>query len=218
MKLSTRSEYACLALIDLARHRDEGYLITAAIAERQEVPKQYLEQILLILKRAGYVRSRRGTGGGYRLARDPAAISLAEVIRLLDGALAPVESVSRYFYEPPPSAAARRCSSIPGDPRLRLRQAGEHHPSPTSPGNRQRSGGVSETRRRGSLRSSPQEEVDRAAGPGRRRFVSQARRVWSGGAPPSPRSPRLAQPSPLRGGERGSSPHSLRSLGTLLLS
>jgi Rrf2 family cysteine metabolism transcriptional repressor len=102
MKLSTRSEYACLALIDLAQHRGEGYLTTAAIAERQGVPKQYLEQILLILKRAGYVRSRRGTGGGYRLTGDPAAISMAEVIRLLDGALAPVESVSRYFYEPTP--------------------------------------------------------------------------------------------------------------------
>jgi Rrf2 family cysteine metabolism transcriptional repressor len=102
VKLSTRSEYACLALIDLAQHREERYVPTGAIAERQGVPKQYLEQILLILKRAGYVRSRRGTGGGYRLAGDPAAISMAEVIRLLDGALAPVESVSRYFYEPTP--------------------------------------------------------------------------------------------------------------------
>lgn len=102
MKLSTRSEYACLALIDLARHRDDGYVPTPAVAERQGVPRQYLEQILLILKRGGYVRSRRGTGGGYRLARDPASISMAEVIRLLDGALAPVESVSRYFYEPTP--------------------------------------------------------------------------------------------------------------------
>jgi Rrf2 family protein len=102
MKLSTRSEYACLALIDLAQHRDEGFVPTALIAERQGVPRQYLEQILLILKRAGYVRSRRGTGGGYRLARDAASISMAQVIRLLDGALAPVESVSRYFYEPTP--------------------------------------------------------------------------------------------------------------------
>jgi len=102
VKLSTRSEYACLALIDLARHRDEGFISAAIVAERQEIPRQYLEQILLILKRAGYVRSRRGTGGGYRLAKDPSAISMAEVIRLLDGALAPVESVSRYFYEPTP--------------------------------------------------------------------------------------------------------------------
>ena len=102
MKLSTRSEYACLALIDLARHYGEGFVSTPVIAERQGVPRQYLEQILLLLKRAGYVRSRRGSGGGYRLARDPASISMAEVIRLLDGALAPVESVSRYFYEPTP--------------------------------------------------------------------------------------------------------------------
>jgi Rrf2 family cysteine metabolism transcriptional repressor len=102
VKLSTRSEYACLALIDLAEHRDQGFLPIPAIAERQGLPRNYLEQILLILKRAGYVRSRRGAGGGWRLARDPGAISLAEIIRLLDGALAPVESVSRYFYEPTP--------------------------------------------------------------------------------------------------------------------
>jgi Rrf2 family protein len=58
MKLSTRSEYACLALIDLAQHRAEGWVPTAAIAERQEVPRQYLEQILLILKRGW--RATRG--------------------------------------------------------------------------------------------------------------------------------------------------------------
>jgi Rrf2 family cysteine metabolism transcriptional repressor len=102
VKLSTRSEYACLALIDLAEQRDQGFLPIPAIAERQGLPRNYLEQILLILKRAGYVRSRRGAGGGWRLARDPGTISLAEIIRLLDGALAPVESVSRYFYEPTP--------------------------------------------------------------------------------------------------------------------
>jgi Rrf2 family cysteine metabolism transcriptional repressor len=102
VRLSTRSEYACLALIELAEHRDQGFLPIPTIAERQGLPGDYLEQILLILKRAGYVRSRRGAGGGWRLARDPSAISLAEIIRLLDGALAPVESVSRYFYEPTP--------------------------------------------------------------------------------------------------------------------
>jgi len=115
MKLSTRSEYACLALIDLAQHREEGFVPTPLIAERQEVPRQYLEQILLILKRAGYVRSRRGTGGGYRLARDPASISMAEVIRLLDGALAPVESVSRYFYEPTPISRNPRLLEVFGE-------------------------------------------------------------------------------------------------------
>ena len=115
MKLSTRSEYACLALIDLARHHGEGFVSTAVIAERQGVPRQYLEQILLLLKRAGYVRSRRGTGGGYRLARDPASISMAEVIRLLDGALAPVESVSRYFYEPTPISRNPRLLAVFGE-------------------------------------------------------------------------------------------------------
>ncbi len=115
MKLSTRSEYACLALIDLAQHRDDGFVPTPLIAERQGVPRQYLEQILLILKRAGYVRSRRGTGGGYRLARDASSISMAQVIRLLDGALAPVESVSRYFYEPTPISRNARLLAVFGE-------------------------------------------------------------------------------------------------------
>lgn len=115
MKLSTRSEYACLALIDLAQHRDDGFVPTPLIAERQGVPRQYLEQILLILKRAGYVRSRRGTGGGYRLARDASSISMAQVIRLLDGALAPVESVSRYFYEPTPISRNPRLLAVFGE-------------------------------------------------------------------------------------------------------
>lgn len=99
VRLSARSEYALLALLDLARHHGEGPQTTAALAERNGIPQPYLEQILGTLRKAGYVRSRRGPGGGQTLAREPGAISVAEVLRLLDGALAPVESVSEYFYE-----------------------------------------------------------------------------------------------------------------------
>ena len=102
MKLTSRSEYALLALIHLARHVEQEYIPVAAIASAQGIPVKFLEQILLLLKRARYVRSVTGHGGGYCLAKKPADISLAEVIRLLDGALAPTESVSRYFYEPTP--------------------------------------------------------------------------------------------------------------------
>jgi Rrf2 family cysteine metabolism transcriptional repressor len=112
VKLSKRSEYACLALVDLTEHKDQGYIPTAVIASRQGVPPQYLEQILLILKRAGYVRSRRGTGGGYRLAKSPDSITIAEVLRLLDGALAPVESVSTHFYEPTPISRNEPLTSL----------------------------------------------------------------------------------------------------------
>lgn len=102
MKLTYRSEYALLALIDLAENKKEGVSKTANIAKRKKIPKKYLEQILLVLKRSGYVKSKQGAQGGYKLAKLPEEISLAEIIRLMDGALAPVESVSKYFYESSP--------------------------------------------------------------------------------------------------------------------
>jgi Rrf2 family cysteine metabolism transcriptional repressor len=102
MRLSHRSEYALLALVHLARHEDHGFLTVQAIADAQRIPAKFLEQILLTLKRARYVRSMKGQRGGYALARPARGITLAEVIRLFDGALAPTESVSRYFYEPTP--------------------------------------------------------------------------------------------------------------------
>jgi Rrf2 family protein len=73
-----------------------------AIASAQGIPAKYLEQILLILKRAKYLRSMRGQSGGYSLAKPAEQINLAEIIRLFDGALAPTESVSVYFYESTP--------------------------------------------------------------------------------------------------------------------
>lgn len=102
MKLSAKSEYACLALIDLARRHREGPVTIEDIAVRQGIPKKYLEQILLQLKGAGFVKSRRGAEGGYALARPPESISVAEVLRALDGGLAPVASASRFFYSQSP--------------------------------------------------------------------------------------------------------------------
>lgn len=102
MKLTSKSEYALLALVYLTRHRGEGYVPVQVIAKAQEIPPKFLEQILLTLKRAHYLRSMKGKDGGYQVAKDPGKVTLAEVIRLFDGALAPTESVSRYFYEPTP--------------------------------------------------------------------------------------------------------------------
>ncbi|HOX05243.1 MAG TPA: Rrf2 family transcriptional regulator [Planctomycetota bacterium] len=102
MKLSTRSEYACLALLDLAERHGKGAVKTEDIARRRKIPRKYLEQILLQLQRAGYVQSRRGAHGGHSLARAPEEISLAEIIRKMDGALAPTKAVSKFFYEPGP--------------------------------------------------------------------------------------------------------------------
>jgi len=102
LRLSTKSEYAFLALIDLAANFNGGYTKIAGITERHCIPRKYLEQIMLVLKGGGYVQSRMGPDGGYRLGKKPEDITLAEIIRLLDGALAPVLSVSAYFYEPSP--------------------------------------------------------------------------------------------------------------------
>lgn len=102
MKLTTRSEYGLLALIFLARQDATAYWPVEAIAQAQQIPAKFLEHILLALKRAGYVRSSRGARGGYQLAKPANKITIADIVRLLDGALAPTYSVSRYFYEPTP--------------------------------------------------------------------------------------------------------------------
>lgn len=102
MKLTSRSEYALLALVYLARRNAAGYVSVETIAEAQDIPQKFLEQIMLALKHAKYLRSSKGQHGGYCLAKPADKISLAEIIRLLDGALAPTESVSQYFYESTP--------------------------------------------------------------------------------------------------------------------
>ncbi|MCF7833292.1 MAG: Rrf2 family transcriptional regulator [Candidatus Marinimicrobia bacterium] len=113
MKLSVKSEYACLALITLSEMYEGGELSSITkIAESKEIPKKYLEQILLILKRGGYVRSYKGPKGGYKLAKSPDQINVAEIIRLMDGALAPVESVSSYFFEHTPIEKSPKLLSV----------------------------------------------------------------------------------------------------------
>jgi Rrf2 family protein len=100
MKLSLRGEYALRALIVLGLDPNgpEGVVRTQAISDRQNIPKRFLEQILNDLKSAGMVESRRGVAGGYRLKRSADKISLAEVIRHIEGPLAPVRCVSERFY------------------------------------------------------------------------------------------------------------------------
>lgn len=102
MKLSSRGEYALLALVYLARQGSDTYISVETIAQSQGIPPKFLEHIMLSLKRARYLKSVKGQRGGYRLAMPPEQITLAEVIRLIDGALAPTESVSVNFYEPTP--------------------------------------------------------------------------------------------------------------------
>lgn len=89
MRVSTRGDYACRALLSLALHAHDGQVVVPTsvrdIAERTGLPQPYLEQILLALKGAGLVRSKRGVGGGYVLARPADEIRISEVISAVDG-------------------------------------------------------------------------------------------------------------------------------------
>lgn len=102
MKLTTRSEYSLLALIYIARHQKQGYVKIEDICNEYQLPKKYLEQLFLSLKQARLIMTRRGAMGGYKLAMPASKITIADVVRLMDGALAPTLAVSKYFYEQTP--------------------------------------------------------------------------------------------------------------------
>src|ERR1041385_3682006 len=110
MKLSVRGEYALRALLVLGLHYDEPLVRIQAISDEQNIPKRFLEQILNDLKSAGMVRSKRGIAGGYRLARKPEEITIASVVRHIEGALAPVSCVSDRFYEKCSCPDESRCA------------------------------------------------------------------------------------------------------------
>ncbi len=102
MKLTTKSEYSLLGLIYIARHGKQGFIKVDDICAYYDIPKKYLEQLLLALKQSQYLTARRGSAGGYKLAVPAHRIRVAEIIRLMDGPLAPIESVSKYFFSPTP--------------------------------------------------------------------------------------------------------------------
>jgi Rrf2 family protein len=94
MKVSTRGEYGVRAMIALARSYGEGPLSIAAIARESSVPYSYLEQLIVPLRKAGLVASKRGAQGGYVLSRPPDEIRVGEVYRVMEGPIAPMECVS----------------------------------------------------------------------------------------------------------------------------
>lgn len=105
MKLSKKSEYGLRALLELTLVHGKMTLQRHDIAVRQHIPVEFLEQILLSLKRAGLLSSRRGIRGGYTLIKQPRDITLGQVIRILDGPLAPIGCVSKTAYQ--------KCSDCP---------------------------------------------------------------------------------------------------------
>jgi Rrf2 family transcriptional regulator, cysteine metabolism repressor len=99
MKFSKKSEYALRALIELTTAYGKTLLQRHEIAARQNIPIEFLEQILLGLKNAGLLASRRGVSGGYALLKPPQDITVGQVIRVLDGPLAPIGCVSKTAYQ-----------------------------------------------------------------------------------------------------------------------
>ncbi len=100
MKLSKRSEYGLRALLDMAAHAEQSPLRLKHLAERNNIPVKFLEQIFVTLRNTGVVRSQVGTHGGYMLGRPAKEITLGQVIRALDGTIAPVGCVSVIAYKP----------------------------------------------------------------------------------------------------------------------
>ena len=97
--LSKKAKYAIKALVKLAKEYEKGPILISAISEEERIPKKFLEAILLELKNAGILNSRKGKGGGYYLAKNPEEVILANIIRLFDGPLALQPCVSLNYYE-----------------------------------------------------------------------------------------------------------------------
>jgi Rrf2 family cysteine metabolism transcriptional repressor len=126
MRLSNRTEYALLALIFLARLPKDSYAHGQEISDEQHIPMSFLQQILFTLKQAHMVRSIKGKTGGYALYREPSEISIAEVVRLFDGPLAPSRTVSEFFYEQTPIASEKKMTRLLKEIRDYLAKKLEH--------------------------------------------------------------------------------------------
>ena len=95
MKISTKGRYALRMLLDLAEHREDGYIALKDIARRQDISKKYLEQIVPILNRSDLLRTNRGNQGGYMLVKAPNQYTVGEILRLTEGDFAPVACVGK---------------------------------------------------------------------------------------------------------------------------
>ena len=113
--MSKKCKYALKALVRLGNEFGKGNLLTGDIAKSAHIPKKFLELILLDLKRGGYVQSKPGAGGGYRLVQEPKKIAMADIYRFFDGAIALQPCVSQRFHE--------RCDDCPNENACPLKPA-----------------------------------------------------------------------------------------------
>lgn len=110
LKVSTKGRYALRVMIDLAEHNDGSFVTLKEIAARQEISEKYLESIVVVFSKNGYLEGHRGKGGGYRLARNPEDITVGQVLREVEGDLAPVACLGP---NAAPCSRAASCKTLP---------------------------------------------------------------------------------------------------------
>ena len=110
MKISTKGRYALRMLIDLAQHKNNGFVPLKDIAERQGISKKYLEQIVPILNKSDMLQTNRGFQGGYMLAREPYQYTIGEILRITEGSLAPISCLAS---EVNPCERSGYCLTLP---------------------------------------------------------------------------------------------------------
>ena len=110
MKISTKGRYALRMLLDLAEHKDEGFIALKEIAGRQHISKQYLEQIVTLLNTANLLRANRGKQGGYALAQDPSQYTVGQILRITEGSVSPVACLEE---KTNPCGRAGICKTLP---------------------------------------------------------------------------------------------------------
>ena len=109
MKISTKGRYALCVMVDLAEHRQDGYVALKDIASRQNISKKYLEQIVALLNRPEILKTVRGSQGGYMLAKAPESYTVAEILKIAEGSLAPIPNLE----DPSEAAAASDAQLLP---------------------------------------------------------------------------------------------------------
>ncbi len=110
MKISTKGRYAMCMMIDLGQHRADGYIALKDVADRQNISKKYLEQIVPLLNKAELLRTNRGYQGGYALSKDPEKYTVGEILRVTEGSLAPVSCMQ---YEENDCPRRADCATLP---------------------------------------------------------------------------------------------------------
>ena len=110
MKISTKGRYALRMMLDLAQHQQDGYIALKDIAQRQNISKKYLEQIVPLLHKSQVLKTNRGSRGGYMLAKAPDQYTVGDVLRITEGSLAPVDCLNQ---DPIECERSGECPTLP---------------------------------------------------------------------------------------------------------